>query len=86
VAEKEEEEEEAPESVSNKAVAYRAADHEPAPLYILGAVLLAAFAGASARRRPRRGRRRVVLAPATVAERRAELARRSLERRRVNRW
>src|SRR4029077_18145321 len=54
--EREEEEEEATESVGNNAVAYRAPEHEPTPVYILGIVALAAFAGASVRRRPGRGR------------------------------
>jgi hypothetical protein len=66
VAEREEEQEQAPESVSNQATAYRASEHEPASLYILGVVVLAAFAGASARRGPRRGRREVRVAPATI--------------------
>jgi hypothetical protein len=65
-AEKEEEQEEATESVSNKAVAYRSSEGLPASTYILGVVGLAAFAGASIRRRPRRGRRVVRVAPATV--------------------
>jgi hypothetical protein len=64
--EKEEEEEEATESVSNQAVAYRASESEPTPLYVLGIVTLAAFAGASVRRRPRRGRRGAQVATATV--------------------
>jgi hypothetical protein len=64
--EREEEEEEAPESVSNKAVAYHTDEHNPAPAYILGIVVLAAFAGASARRRPRRGRRELRVARATI--------------------
>ncbi len=55
---KEEEQEEATESVSNQAVAYRASDDEPVPLYILGIVILAAFAGASAIPRRRRAARR----------------------------
>ncbi len=67
VAEREEEEEEAPESVSAKAVSYRPEEHEPTPLYILGIVLLAAFAGAAGRRRPRGGRRELRVAPATVS-------------------
>jgi hypothetical protein len=71
-AQKEEEEEEATESVSNQAVAYRAPEHEPTPLYALGIVVLAAFAGASARRRPRRGRREIRVAPATIAGARAQ--------------
>jgi hypothetical protein len=66
-AQKEEEQEEAIESVSNNAVAYRASEHELPPEYILGLVILAAFAGASiARRRPRGGRRGVAVARATV--------------------
>jgi hypothetical protein len=73
VAEHEEEEESATESVSNQALAYRASEHEPAPAYILGIVLLAAFAGASvARRRPRRGRRELYVAPATLSSMRAQ--------------
>jgi hypothetical protein len=66
VAEKEEEKEEATESVSNQAVAYRSSEHEPVPPYILGIVALAALAGASIRR-SRRGRREVRVAPATVS-------------------
>jgi hypothetical protein len=64
--EREEEEQEATESVGNKAVAYHPAEHETSPLYVLGIVLLAAFAGASVRRRPSRGRRAVRVAPATI--------------------
>ena len=63
---KEEEEEAAPESVSNEAVAYRQSEHEPAPHYLLGVILLAAFAGASIRGRPSRRRRGVAIAPATI--------------------
>lgn len=65
-AQKEEEHEEATESVSNQAVAYRQGEHEPSPVYLLGIILLAAFAGASAFRRPRRGEREVRVAPATI--------------------
>ncbi len=65
--EKQEEKEEATESVSNKAVAYRSSEHEPTPAYILGIVILAAFAGASIRRRPRQGRRELEIAPVTVS-------------------
>jgi hypothetical protein len=71
-AEREEEEEEATEQVSNQAVAYRSSEHDPAPEYILGIVVLAAFAGASVRRRSRRGRREVRVAPATVSTARAQ--------------
>jgi len=71
MAEHEEEEESATESVSNQALAYRAPEHEPSPAYILGIVLLAAFAGASLRR-PRRGRRDIRVAPATISSMRAQ--------------
>jgi hypothetical protein len=70
--EKQEEEEAAPESVSNEAVAYRAPEHEPASPYLLGVILLAAFAGASAKRRPRRDRREVRIAPATISSMRSQ--------------
>jgi hypothetical protein len=65
-AQKEEEEEAAPESVDAAAAAYRPDEHESPPVYLLGVVMLAAFAGASlrGRRRPRRG---VRIAPATVS-------------------
>jgi hypothetical protein len=71
-AQKEEEHEEAPESVSNQAVAYRAPEHEPAPEYLLGIVLLAAFAGAAGRRRPRSGRHELRVAPATLSASRGQ--------------
>jgi hypothetical protein len=64
--EKEEEEEAAPESVSNEASAYVAHEHDPTPAYILGLVVLAAFAGAGAKRRVSRRRRELRVAPATV--------------------
>ncbi len=70
--EKEEEEEAAPESVSAEASAYSSVEHEPSPLYILGAVTLAAFAGASTRKRIRRRRRKLHVAPATVNTMRAQ--------------
>jgi len=65
--EKQEEKEEATESVSNQALSYDATEHEPASGYIIGIVLLAAFAGACARRRPRRDRREARIAPATIS-------------------
>jgi hypothetical protein len=71
-AQKEEEEEEATESVSNQALAYRAPEHEPSPVYVLGIVALAAFAGATTRKRMRRGRREVRVAPATLTTMRAQ--------------
>lgn len=71
VAEEEEEQEEATESASNQAVAYRAPEHEPTPLYVLGVVVLAAFAGA-AMRRPRRGEGNVRVAPATISTMRSQ--------------
>jgi hypothetical protein len=66
VAEREEEHEEAPESVSNQAVAYSAPDQEPSPAFVLGIIVIAALAGASIRRRGRSGRREVRVAPATL--------------------
>jgi hypothetical protein len=76
-AEKEEEQEEATEQVSNQAVAYDRSEHDPTPAYILGIIVLAAFAGASTVR-GRRGRRGVRVAPATVSA-----AARSRERQRL---
>jgi hypothetical protein len=70
--EREEEEEEATESVGNNAASYSPADHEPSPAYVLGVVVLAAFAGASVRRRPRRGRGAVRVAPATISATRTQ--------------
>jgi hypothetical protein len=70
--EREEEQEEATESVGNQAVAYSAPEHEPSPVYALGIIVLAAFAGASMRRRPRRGRREVRVAPATISAMRSQ--------------
>jgi hypothetical protein len=71
-AEEKREEEEATESASAQATAYNAPEHEPMPAYILGAVLLAAFAGAATFRRPRRGRRELRVAPATLSTIRAQ--------------
>jgi hypothetical protein len=68
---REEEDEVAPESVSNEAVAYSAHEHEPSPAYLLGVIVLAAFAGASIRRRPRR-RRGAQIAPATLSSMRSQ--------------
>jgi hypothetical protein len=65
VAEHEEEEEEATESVSNQAVAYHPHEHEPSPVFLLGLIVLAAFAGSTIKRR--RGRRGVRVAPATIS-------------------
>ena len=66
---REEEDEAAPESVSNEAVAYRAPEHEPPPAFLLGVIVLAAFAGASIRGRRRRGGRTPELAPSLVTSR-----------------
>jgi hypothetical protein len=71
-AQNEEEEESAPESVSASAVAYHQSEHEPSPAYILGIVLLAAFAGASLRGRPGRRGRQLPLAHATLSSSRAQ--------------
>jgi hypothetical protein len=77
VAEKEEEQEEATESVSNQAVAYRAPDEGEEPLYLIGMLVIAAAAGVAIRRRPRRTRRGAEIAPATVvsAERQRRMSR-----------
>jgi hypothetical protein len=83
MAEKEEEREEAPESVSNKAVAYEQSEHDPPGEYVLGLVLLAALAGASIRRGAR-GRREVRVAPATLNTRRERP--RGAPRSRRERW
>ncbi|HTR72678.1 MAG TPA: hypothetical protein VMG80_03705, partial [Solirubrobacteraceae bacterium] len=79
MAEHEEEQEEATESVSNQALAYSAPEHEPVPTYLLGIVLLAALAGASVGRRRRRDRRQLCVAPATLSSMRTQrnLTRRS---------
>lgn len=72
VTEEESEEEEATESASVQAAVYNAPEHEPMPEYVLGAVLLAAFAGAAGFRRPRHGRRELRVAPATLSTMRAQ--------------
>ena len=82
-AEREEEREAAPESVSNEAVAYRANEHEPIPAYLLGIIVLAAFAGASVRRRPRSRRGKAQIAPATITSIRNQ---RQISTRRRQRW
>ncbi len=64
--EKEEQSEEATESVGNNAAAYRQAEHETPSAYLLGLIALAALAGVGVRSRPRRGRRDVRVAPATI--------------------
>ena len=48
------------------------AEQEPGSAYLLGMIVLAAFAGASIRRRPRRGRREVRVAPATISGARSQ--------------
>jgi len=58
---------EAVEKEEEQAVAYRSADHEPSPAYLIGIIVLAAFAGASIGRPVRRGRREVRVAPATLS-------------------
>jgi len=70
--EKEEETEEATESVGNNAVAYRSTEHEPSSAYLIGIIVIAAFAGAGVRARPRRGRRGARVAPATISAMRSQ--------------
>ncbi len=77
------EEEEAIESASANASAYEPAEHEPIPEYVIGVVLLAAFAGAATLRRPGRGKRELRVAPATLSTLRAQ--RRMAERMRRRR-
>jgi hypothetical protein len=71
-AEKEEEQEEATEQVSNQAVAYRNPEHDLVPEYLLGLAVLAAFAGVAVRRRPRRRARDAQVAAATLSTARAQ--------------
>jgi hypothetical protein len=68
----EREEEEAIESVRNSAAAYDPAEHEPSPAYLLGVIVLAAFAGMTIRRGDRRGRRDLRIAPASMSTIRAQ--------------
>ena len=83
VAEREDEEESATEQASNLAVAYNPGEDEPASVYLLGVLLLAALAGASIRR-PRRGRRDIRVAPASLTSVRTR--RRMASRQRRRRW
>ncbi|MGA7705852.1 MAG: hypothetical protein WB998_13265, partial [Solirubrobacteraceae bacterium] len=71
VAEREDEEESATEQASNLAVAYHPGEDEPASVYLLGVLLLAALAGASIRR-PRRGRRTARAAHVTIGASRGQ--------------
>ena len=71
VAEREDEEESATEQASNLAVAYNPGEDEPASVYLLGVLLLAALAGASIRR-PRRGRRGARAAHAAIGSARGQ--------------
>ncbi len=81
-AQKEDEEEAAPESVDAAASAYHPSEHETAPVYLLGLLVLAAFAGASLR--GRRGPRRTPqVAPATLNTSRSQ---RRWERGEEERW
>ncbi len=82
-AQREEEEEEATESVSAQAVSYDQSEHEPSPAYLLGLMVLAAFAGATIRKRSRRGEREVRVASATISSMRAQ---RRMGTRRRERW
>jgi hypothetical protein len=75
MAEREEEEEEATEQVSNLAVAYSAREYEPVSGYLIGVAVLAAVAGASLLRRPRRRRPRVATATVTRSDARTRTAR-----------
>lgn len=79
---REEEDEAAPESVSAEAVAYRPAENEPTSAYLIGIVVLAAFAGASIRGRPSGRRRPQRIAPATMSTLRRQRALTDRDRRR----
>ncbi len=83
-AQNEEEPESAPESVSAQAVAYRQAEHEPPAMYLIGLMLLAAFAGASLRARPGRRGREIRIAPASISSIRTQ--QRHARDRRSDRW
>jgi hypothetical protein len=79
---REEEEEEATESARANASAYSAPEQEPSAPYLLGLIVLAAFAGAVGSRRIGGGRRAVRVAPATLStirsqRRLSDIARRS---------
>jgi hypothetical protein len=82
-AQREEEHEEATESVSAQAVAYQQAEQEPASAYLLGLIALAALAGATIRRRTRKDRREVRVAPATISTARSQ---RRMSRQGRHRW
>ncbi len=82
-AQREEEHEEATESVSAQAVAYQQAEQEPASAYLLGLIVLAAFAGATIRRRTRKDRQNVRVAPATISTARSQ---RRMSRHGRQRW
>jgi hypothetical protein len=69
---REEEDEEATESARADAVAYRQTDQEPIAAYVLGVIVLAAFAGATVRGRPRRRQGEVRVAPATLSTMRTQ--------------
>jgi hypothetical protein len=64
---REEDKEEATESARANASAYSVPEQEPVAPYLLGLIVLAAFAGAVGSRRIRGGRRAVRVAPATLS-------------------
>ena len=84
-AQKEDEEEAAPESVDAAASAYHPSEHEAPPAFLLGVVVLAAFAGASLRGR-RGPRRQIRVAPATVSASRSQRRWEREQRAPRNRW
>lgn len=87
VAQNEEEEEEATESVSNQATAYRESEFEPPSALIIGLLLIAALAGVGGvrGRRRRRGEPRVAVATIS-AMRRERLTTRAARRDRTRPW